>query len=199
VFRLQRGRAVVTLGKLYNSDRKKTFFFYNMEWRRLIQGNPTTSQTVPDPATYGGNFSSSPTTITVPKASQVSSSVLFANCPGGAPPPGVVQDSPFPGNVIPSLHDFWERFGAGTAGIFPKPTTATGNQFAGAVSTPTNLKEEVVRIDHNFTSKFSVFGHFIAEQVTQGYAVSQWSGAKRTDGWRYLWQPFLQRGGPYDL
>jgi len=39
------------------------------------------------------------------------------------------------------------------------------------------LKEEVVRIDHNFTSKFSVFGHFVAEQVTQGYAISQWSGA----------------------
>src|ERR1700722_284990 len=28
----------VTLGKFYNRDRKKTFFFYNMEWRRLIQG-----------------------------------------------------------------------------------------------------------------------------------------------------------------
>src|SRR6266403_4962611 len=39
----------VTLGKLYNRDQKRTFFFYNMEWRRLIQGG-TTNQTVPDPA-----------------------------------------------------------------------------------------------------------------------------------------------------
>ena len=39
------------------------------------------------------------------------------------------------------------------------------------------MKEEVVRIDHNFSSKFSVFGHFIAEQVSQGYSISQWSGA----------------------
>src|ERR1700751_2827871 len=46
----------VTLGHLYNPDRKKTFFFYNMEWRRLIQGNITNGQIVPDPATYGGNF-----------------------------------------------------------------------------------------------------------------------------------------------
>jgi hypothetical protein len=61
------------------------------------------------------------------------------------------------------------------AGIFPAPTT--GNKFFGSATTPTNLKEEIVRIDHNFTSKFSVFGHFIAEQVTQGYAISQWSGA----------------------
>src|SRR5256885_1757188 len=48
----------VTLGKLYNADRKKTFFFYNMEWRRYIQGAGS-SQTVPDPATYGGDFATS--------------------------------------------------------------------------------------------------------------------------------------------
>src|SRR5262249_46943390 len=46
----------VTFGKLYNPERKKTFFFYNMEWRRLIQGNISSGQQVPDPATYGGNL-----------------------------------------------------------------------------------------------------------------------------------------------
>src|SRR5579864_7483103 len=45
----------VTLGKLYNPERKRTFFFYNMEWRRLIQGG-LTNQPVPDTSTYGGNF-----------------------------------------------------------------------------------------------------------------------------------------------
>src|SRR6266852_3682676 len=39
----------VTFGKLYNRDKKRTFFFYNMEWRRLIQGNITNGQTVPVP------------------------------------------------------------------------------------------------------------------------------------------------------
>ena len=33
----------------------KLFFFYNMEWRRLINGN-TLNRTVPDPNTYGGEF-----------------------------------------------------------------------------------------------------------------------------------------------
>src|SRR6267154_1970126 len=46
----------VTLGKLYNPARKRTFFLYNQEWRRLIQGG-TTNQPVPDPASYGGDFS----------------------------------------------------------------------------------------------------------------------------------------------
>ncbi len=163
----------VTLGKLYNRERKKTFFFYNMEWRRLIQGNVTNGQQVPLASTYGGNFGA--TTINVPKASQVSAGVLAKNCPGGVLPAGVVQGSPFPGNTIPTCMIDPNATALLSAGIFPAPTA--GNIFNGPSTTPTNLKEEVVRIDHNFTSKFSVFGHFIAEQVSQGYSVSQWSGA----------------------
>ena len=36
----------VTFGKLYNPNSTKTFFFYNMEWRKMIQGQ-TLNQTVP--------------------------------------------------------------------------------------------------------------------------------------------------------
>jgi hypothetical protein len=163
----------VTFGKLYNPERKRTFFFYNMEWRRLIQGSITNGQVVPDPATYGGNFGA--TTINVPSAAQVSASVLGKNCPGGVLPAGIVQGAPFPGNTIPSCMIDPNATSLLSAGIFPAPTS--GNRFNGPSTTPTNLKEEVVRIDHNFTSKFSVFGHFIAEQVSQGYSISQWSGA----------------------
>src|SRR5712692_2188360 len=66
-----------------------------------------------------------------------------------------------------------------SAGIFPAPTTNIANSvgtFVGGANAPTNLREEVVRIDHNFSSKFSVFGHYVAEQVTQSFATSQWSG-----------------------
>jgi Carboxypeptidase regulatory-like domain len=163
----------VTLGKLYNPDKKRTFFFYNMEWRRLIEGKLGQAQTVPLPSTYGGDFSSSSTVIKVPTA--VAPSVLFANCPGGVAPAGVVPGAPFPGNKIPPCMIAPNATALLTAGIFPAPTS--GNTFQGASTTPTNLKEEIVRIDHNFTSKFSVFGHFVAEQVTQGYAISQWNGA----------------------
>jgi hypothetical protein len=166
----------VTLGKFYNRERKKTFFFYNMEWRRLIQGSVTNSQTVPNPATYGGNFSGVTTPILVPAATQVSSAVLAQNCPGGVLPAGVVQGQPFVGNVIPSCMISPNSSALLSAGIFPAPTSGD-NQFTGAATAPTNLKEEIVRIDHNFSSKFSVFGHFIAEQVSQGFPISQWSGA----------------------
>jgi len=178
----------VTFGKLYNPERKKTFFFYNMEWRRLIQGNVTAGQVVPDPATYGGAFAASlaPSALHTPCSNQVSPAMAAAyagagqtlstadpangNCKGAG---AVLQ--PFTGNTIPTSLLSPNAQALLSAGIFPAPTS--GNRFNGPSTTPTNLKEEVVRIDHNFTSKFSVFGHFIAEQVTQGYSISQWSGA----------------------
>src|SRR5580704_8933734 len=163
----------VTLGKLYNRDRKKTFFFYNMEWRRLIQGIVNNGQPVPLPSTYGGDFGS--TVVNVPAASQVAPSVLAKNCPGGVLPAGIVQGSPFPNNTIPTCMISPNATALLGAGIFPAPTS--GDQFTGAATSPTNVKEEIVRIDHNFSSKFSIFGHFIAEQVSQGYSTSQWSGA----------------------
>ena len=167
----------VTFGRLYNPDKKKTFFFYNMEWRKLIQGGAT-NQTVPDTATYNGNFSSLSTPILVPTAAQVAPSVLFAGC-GGVAPAGIVQGSPFPGNIIPTCMINPNSAALAKAGIFPANNAVASNgspEFRGGANTPTDLREEVVRIDHNFTSKFSVFGHFIAEQVTQGFATSQWSG-----------------------
>src|SRR5580658_9670952 len=45
----------VTFGQLYNPDKKKTFFFYNMEWRRLIQGG-LTNQVVPPNLVSPGDF-----------------------------------------------------------------------------------------------------------------------------------------------
>jgi hypothetical protein len=169
----------VTLGHLYNPDKKKTFFFYNMEWRPLIQGGAT-NQTVPGTATYGGNFSSLSTPILVPTTAQVAPSVLFANCPGqDAAGAGVVQGQPFPGNIIPTCMINPNSAALVKAGIFPANNALSSNgspEFKGGANADTNLREEIVRIDHNFSDKFSVFGHYIAEQVSQGFATSQWSG-----------------------
>ena len=172
----------VTFGKLYNPDRKKTFFFYNMEWRKYINGG-LTNQHVPSGSFYPGangdaNFGT--TVVNVPTSAKVNSSVLFANCPGGTAPAGVVQGSPFPNNTIPACMISGNAAKLLTAGIFPKSnsTDSNGNAtFIGGNNSPTNLREEIVRIDHNFSSKFSVFGHFVDEQVSQGFGISQWSGA----------------------
>src|ERR1700676_1932043 len=173
----------VTFGHLYNPDKKKTFFFSNMEWRRLIQGGAT-NQAVPGTAVYptaaGADLSSLGTPINVPTTAQVAPSVLFANCPGRLAPAGVVQGGTFPGAIIPACMINQNAAALLNAHIFPAANgfDVTGKipQFKGGANSATPLKEEIVRIDHNFSDRFSVFGHFIAEQVSQGFAISQWSG-----------------------
>ena len=203
----------VTLGHFYNPDKKRTFFFYNMEWRPLVQGGAT-NQTVPIPATYGGDFTGflppnvndankipipnsglhapcafqlSPTQLALfanagqPLSTPVTTSSGSLSCSANSSQPNNVNPAvastqpvfaPFNGNTLPFLSGNAQALLG--AGIFPAPTS--GAAFKGGANAVTNLREEVVRIDHNFNSKFSVFGHYIAEQVTQGFATSQWSG-----------------------
>jgi len=182
----------VTFGKLYNPDKNKTFFFYNMEWRKYINGN-NLQQLEPDTSTYGGDFSNALPNIQIPHApdfsdtGNVSPSVLFANCEGGVAPAGVTAGDPFPGNVIPSCMLSANAHALLTAGgkyggIFPAPNGVDQNNnpsFFGGNNAPTNLKEEIVRIDHNFSSKFSVFGHYVAEQVNQTFGTTLWAWANQ--------------------
>ncbi len=168
----------VTFGKLYNPNKTKTFFFYNMEWRDLIQGQ-TLNQTVPLASTYGGDFSGSTKAILVPTTAQVSPSIIAKNCPGGLLPAGVVQGAAFPGNIIPSCMldpnaQALLTAGGKYGGIFPAPTN--GTQFQGGNNVPTNVREEVVRIDENVNDKFTIYGHFVAEQISQNYGTTMWSG-----------------------
>jgi Carboxypeptidase regulatory-like domain len=190
----------------------KTFFFYNMEWRRFVSGGSPINQTVPLPSTYGGDFTGAVPAdgkdamgnvvahsgLHVPCANQLSASQIAAyntagittfstpNGDGGCsiPSSASVTDpvfQPFPGNAIPSsllnpnantlLTGVTNKYGTG---IFPTPTS--GTQFQEPVSLPTDVREEIVRIDENLTSKFNLYGHFLAEQIAQNMATTMWSG-----------------------
>ena len=79
----------------------KTFFFYNMEWRSLIQGQ-TLNQTVPSTAWYSGDVAGGPAP-NVPSAANVSAAYSVQKLSRRRlAPPGIVQGSPFPNNTIPS-------------------------------------------------------------------------------------------------
>jgi Carboxypeptidase regulatory-like domain len=172
-------------GKVPGMNNHPTFFFYNMEWRKEIDGgllnvpmppgsaypDATTGNAV-IPATYGTK------TINAVVPTGIAPAVQFAGC-GGVAPAGIVPGSPFPNNTIPSCMIDPNAVALLTAGgkyggIFPQPTS--GINFVGGNNSPTNLREEIARVDHTFTSKFSVFGHWISEQVAQTYGTTQWSG-----------------------
>jgi uncharacterized membrane protein len=163
------------------SSTPKTFFFFNMEWRRLIQ-QPILNQTVPLASEYpDANGAGTGAMITSPIHTPNNVAGWGANCPGGVAP---VPDngSLFPSSTgpngtvyaIPSCLIAPNAQSLLSAGIFPKPTS--GTQFIGGNNVPTNVRQEIVRVDHTFNDKFSIFGHFIADSVSQTYGTSQWSG-----------------------
>ncbi len=161
----------VTLGKVYNKDRQKTFFFYNQEWRRQVSGNLPAKINVPSAAELGGNFSAVPA-LTVPTAAQVSPAIqsqLTAS--------GLTLGGKFPGNQIPVSLFNPQAVALLQAGIFPAGNSDNGNQFTGGTNQPVNLREEILRIDHRFNDKFSIFGHYMKDDVSQTYGTSLWSGS----------------------
>jgi len=162
----------------WKSDHK-TFFFYNMEWRRLIQGG-TLNRTVPLPSTYGGDFNGTSITPHTPCAGQLSAYVqaqfatagqTLSTCDADG---NVTTAVPFTGNAIPASLLDANAQSLLTAGIFPAPTS--GQQFQGGSNSPTYVTEEIVRMDHQFNDKVSIFGHFVAEQISQSFGTTMWSG-----------------------
>lgn len=122
----------------YNSDKKKTFFFWSQEWRR--EKTPSSIlQNVPSDAERTGNFSDL--------------------CPG-SDCPHQANGSPFPGNIVPI-----ETSGVASAllQLIPSANTSQGGfpAVSQIVSTPTTWREELVRVDHNLTDNYRLTFRYI--------------------------------------
>jgi len=157
----------------YNTDKKKTFFFWNEEWRKLIQGNaPSLVNDLPaaDFPTAGQNlayvspgWSSTPITLKVPTLGDPAwATKLAATCPG------CVQGLAFPGGVIPSGLFDPNALAYFASGIIPKPNAAK-DQFLGQASLPINVRDDIVRGDHRINDKFQILAHYMHDTVSQAF------------------------------
>ncbi|MEP6911606.1 MAG: carboxypeptidase regulatory-like domain-containing protein [bacterium] len=133
----------VTIPKLYNKEREKTFFLFSQEFRRIIKAPSLASAiTVPSVLERLGNFSE---TGTLP---------IFDPLTG----------TQFTGNTIPAGRI--NQTALGLLSLYPLPnipSTTVGrapNRFA--VTTPTiqNTRQETGRIDHNFSATQRLTGRY---------------------------------------
>ena len=139
--------------KIYPLSKSKTFFFFNEEWRKLRQSSIFN---VPAPSLQErtGNFSDYSKPIIDPATGQQ-----------------------FPGNVIPSSRiDPNAAILAKPDFIFPLPTSANGF-YGKSFSVPTDLREEIVRVDHNFNEREQLFFRYIEEYNNQGFTNNLWSSS----------------------
>lgn len=159
---------------VYDEARNRTFFFWNEEWRRLIQGSqPSVANTI-----LASNF---------PTAGQALNYTVPA---GGATPivpvttdpaklalytaDGLTPGKPFPGNVIPANLIDQNAVLEVNAGTFPKPNYNNGTQYIASIPQPTDVREDVLRIDHSINSKYQLMGHYLHDAVTQTYFPPLW-------------------------
>ncbi len=159
---------------VYDEARNRTFFFWNEEWRKLIQGTQPSVQN----AILASNF---------PTAGQALNYTVPA---GGAIPivpittdpaklalytaDGLTPGKPFPGNVIPANLIDQNAVLEVNAGTFPKPNYNNGTQYIASIPQPTDVREDVLRIDHSINSKFQLMGHYLHDAVTQTYFPPLW-------------------------
>jgi hypothetical protein len=161
----------VTIPHVYNSDRQKTFFFWNEEWRKIIQAGSLSNSPTLDAADFpvaGQNLTYVPpkfkptNTIKVPTVGDpVFNAKLTAD--------GLTPGQPFPGNVIPANLFDPNALLYFASGIIPKPNTSNDYNIT-AVENPIDVRDDVVRIDHNINDKWHLLGHYLHDSVTQGYA-----------------------------
>jgi len=164
----------VWIPHVYNENRSRTFFFWNEEWRRLIQGSsPSVANDIlaSDFPTAGANLAytipaGGPTPI-VPVTTDPAKLALYAT-------DGLTAGSPFPGNVIPAnLIDPNAVLLLGT-GAFPKPNYNNGTQYIASIPQPTQVREDIVRIDHAISSKYQLMGHYLHDTLAQSYFPPLW-------------------------
>ena len=166
---------------IYPKEKSKTFFFWTEEWRKMIQGsaaNLTNAPLAADIPTVADEASSF--TYTPPVG--LSESPSPGACNNLQPAPCVpnlpnnanytametgdhlTPGNSFPGGVIPgNMLDTNAVLFMGTGAI--PASNSTGPTGAPVVvaspKQPTDVREDVVRIDHDFSSKMHLMGHWI--------------------------------------
>ncbi|WP_263358524.1 TonB-dependent receptor [Acidicapsa ligni] len=164
---------------VYNTQRQKTFFFWNEEWRKIIQGSqPTTANTIPDAdrpvagqnLTYVAPKFAPTQTIFAPAVSDpaYTAKEIALGLTPGQPMTTIPYQLLDPNAIL--------YFGASDP-VVPKEGNTKG-QSVSSTTNPIDVREDVVRIDHSVNDKWKILGHYIHDSVTQGYPDA-------TLGWNY--------------
>jgi len=157
----------------YNASKEKTFFFWSQEWRRDRVPGQEFNVIVPSLAERKGNFSDLCPGTNAPFARlqpDGSTPTPFADCPGTATGQLIGGQPSFNPVVTNGALNQVPVTSTGSAllALIPAPNNGT-NLFTSAPSQPTNWREELVRVDHNFSDRLRAmfrYAHDSWETVT---------------------------------
>jgi hypothetical protein len=170
----------------YNSDKSKTFFFWSQEWRLERLPNTFTIP-VPSAAERMGNFSdlcpAAGTTFfrTDPNTLLPPGTPLFPDCPASSTNstnPNLTSYQTLPNNSVtvdPNAQAILAEINA------PNSTTGCSSVinscFNSTISQPTSWREELLRVDHNFTNNLRGMFHYVHDSWSTTTPTTLWSNA----------------------
>jgi hypothetical protein len=171
----------------YNTRRNKTFFFFSEEYR-LEKSPYEYNQAVPSMAERAGDFSD---VCPAPgsKSYPVFLRTQYPDCPsqgGDAAKFGYLLA--FPNNQIDGPYSQLDRNALAilNSGIIPAPNASAGcnssisSCYDTTVSPPTHWREELFRIDHNFTEKTRLMFRFIHDSWDTVVPTPQWASVQNS-------------------
>jgi len=161
---------------VYNEGHTRTFFFWNEEWRRLIQGSAPSIQN----AILANNFPTAGADLAYTPPKGVAPLVPSTNDPAKLAlyaADGLTAGLAFPGNVIPANLIDQNAVLEVNAGTFPKPNFNNGTQYIASIPQPTKVREDIVRIDHAINTKYQLMGHYLHDTLAQNYYPPLWGNS----------------------
>ncbi len=147
---------------LYNKNKDKTFFFWSEEWRKDVLPS-TFYQQVPSTQERQGNFND-----VCPAAGSSVNTAGYPNCPV----------NPATGQYFPGNNVAIDPNAQAMLALFPAPTTGSGasSYFQASTTNPTNWREELVHLDHNFSDSVRMMYRFTHDSWNTITPTSLWSG-----------------------
>ena len=143
----------VFIPKVYNVDKRKTFFFWAEEWRKI----------------------SSPGGDSLPAASQdMLNGVVsgkFTNAPAGCTTYDAVSDTT---TISPSCYS--ANSNVYLTNVFQKYPANNGSQYTFSYSNLNNFRDDIARIDHYFSDKVHFYARYLNDDMPVGAPEGLWAG-----------------------
>ena len=170
----------------YNANKDKTYFFFSEEFRyeRAPEPQDIFNQAVPTLAEREGNFSD-----VCPPGGGLFKRSQYPDCPGSTSQT-IGKFQAFPNNQLPVLDR--NALAILSTGVIPAPNATSGcnSSLVGktdpttghpimpcydvTISPPTNWREELFRLDHNFNPKLKGTFRYIHDSWNTTVATPQW-------------------------
>jgi len=161
----------------YNTGKQKTFFFWSQEWRRDRVPAGFSVTTVPSAQERVGNFSDLCPATNTPfqRSDSTQAASYFPDCPGTAiGNTGTFNPIVTNGQLNQLPYDPNDPTVNALEALIPAPNVGT-NSWLVTPTLPTNWREELFRIDHNFTDQVHGSFRYIHDSWSQIYPTPLWT------------------------